>query len=381
MSLNRARAEALDILDKIKRGQDPRVESRRRKEAATEEAENTFGRIAMRFIAEYAKGKKRPLRTRTVKGYEWALTGEPTTTWILKPLVSVSDRDIIKAVDRFEARKQFASARLLRAYLHRFFKWALEKRLVDKNPAANVALASTPSDFKRDRVLSLPELRYVTEMANQLDNPARAFLHILILCGQRRGETSLMKWNDLQLDGDKPLWNIPAENAKNRRAHDVPLSPEVVMILKKVPRMGAQATIPADEKASPKSEFVFTTDGETPISGFSKIKAKLDSEIEADRKAKRLEDRTMAHWTTHDLRRSAATGMANLGIAPHIIEEILNHISGAKAGVAGIYNRSKYDEERRRALEAWAKLVTLPRAMSDDVVIPRAKTASSSGTE
>ena len=139
-----------------------------------------------------------------------------------------------------------------------------------------------------------------------------------------------MKWSDLDLEDGVPRWSIPSENAKNRLAHDVPLSAEVVKSLRTLSRLG---------------EYVFTTDGKTPISGFSKIKAKLDSV---------LLDSGLAHWTFHDLRRSAATGMANLGVSPHTIESILNHVSGLKAGVAGIYNKSKYDEERQRALASWA---------------------------
>ena len=123
---------------------------------------------------------------------------------------------------------------------------------------------------------------------------------------------------------------VPAENAKNHSAHDVPLPPEAITILMSLPRLG---------------DYVFTSDGTTPVSGFSKIKTKLDS---------LLGESAIPHWTFHDLRRSCATGMADLGIAPHIVEAILNHVSGAKSGVAGIYNRSKYDEERRRALAVWA---------------------------
>jgi integrase len=344
MTLTEARSHALDVLSRIKRGEDPREQVRRSKEIAVREAENTFGKIAERFLTEYASGKKKPLRPQTVKGYRWALTGEPTASWKKRPLVTITDRDVIRVVDAYEAKKQFASARLFRAYVHRFFRWAVEKRLIDKNPAGNIPLASAPSDFKRKRVLSVLELRQVLAAAEKLPDPARAFIKVLVLTAQRRGETSRVKWSELSLEGEAPLWRIPADNAKNHLAHDVPLSREIVEILGDMPRLG---------------EFVFTTHGKSALSNFSKIKARLDELIAAESKANRADHEPMADWRLHDLRRSAATGMADIGIAPHIIEEILNHVSGAKAGVAGLYNRSRYDEERRRALITWAAHVSI----------------------
>ena len=335
ITLARARAEALDILNQIKIGQDPRQSIKQRKQIITDDTDNIFGKLAARFLNEYATGKKRPLRPQTVKGYKWALTGEPTLAWTKRALASIIDSDIIKVIDAFEAKKQFASARLLRAYLHRFFRWAVEKRLIDKNPASNIPLASAPSDFKRERVLNTTELRKVLEVANKLEDPARTFVNMLVLTGQRRGETALMKWADLDLDGNVPKWSIPAENAKNRLAHDVALPAQAMKSLRAMSRLG---------------DYVFTTDGKTPMSGFSKIKAKLDAG---------LADSGLAHWTFHDLRRSAATGMADLGIPPHVIESILNHVSGVKAGVAGVYNRSRYDDERGSALATWARHVTI----------------------
>jgi integrase len=345
VTLTKARSQALDILNQIKKGEDPREDTRLRKQAASDEAENTFGKIAERFLTEYASGKKKPLRPQTVKGYKWALTGEPSASWKKKTLASITDRDIIKVVDVYEARKQFASARLFRAYAHRFFRWAVEKRLIDKNPASSIPLASAPSDFNRKRVLTLTELVQVLDAADKLENPARAFLKLLLFCGQRRGETSLVKWSDLQLHGDMPTWSIPAENAKNHLPHDVLLPDEAVKVLLNLPKLG---------------EFVFTSDGTTPISGFSKIKAKID---------RLFAGHNMPHWTLHDLRRSCATGMADMGIGPHIIEAILNHVSGAKSGVAGLYNRSKYDDERRRALAAWALYLTAGKSSSNVVRI------------
>lgn len=333
VTLSEARAEAHDILNRIKRGEDPREQTRLNKKLEDEQAENTFSKIAARFIAEYCEGKKTPLRARTIQGYRWALLGEPTTAWGSRPIASITARDVVKVIDKYEQQGKFGAARLFLTYSRKFLNWSIGKRLIDDNPVKGAALASEPGDFKRSRVLSITELRKVLEAVEKLDNPANAFVRTLLLCGQRRNETSLAKWSHLQLDGDAPVWSIPPENSKNNLAHNVPLPKEVVVLLKSLPNLG---------------EFVFTSNGRTSISGFSKIKTKIDM---------LLADSSLPHWTFHDLRRSCATGMADLGIGPHIVEAILNHISGSKSGVAGLYNRSKYDEERRRALEAWVQHV------------------------
>lgn len=342
ITLTKARSQALDILNRIKNGEDPREQIRRSNEIAGQESENTFGKIADRFLKEYASGKKKPLRLQTVKGYRWALTGEPSALWKKRALATITDRDLIKVVDAYEAKEQFASARLFRAYVHRFFRWAVEKRLIDKNPASNIPLSSSPSDFKRQRVLSIQELRQILHAADKLANPARAFIKILVLTGQRRGETSRVKWSELTLDGITPAWKIPADNAKNHLAHDVPLAQEAVEILSDLPRLG---------------EFVFTTRGNAGLSNYSKIKTRLDELIASESKANRANREPVTGWRLHDLRRSAATGMADIGVGPHVIEAVLNHVSGAKSGVAGVYNHSHYDDERRRALTVWAKFV------------------------
>ena len=135
-----------------------------------------------------------------------------------------------------------------------------------------------------------------------------------------------MRRDELSEDGS--IWTIPGVRTKNHRAHVVPLPPLARSIL---------ATL---EPVS--SEFAFSTTGRSPISGWARIKARLDDEMQ------------VPPWRLHDLRRTAATGMAEIGIAPHIVEAALNHVSGARAGVAGTYNRAAYAQEKRTALEVWA---------------------------
>jgi integrase len=151
---------------------------------------------------------------------------------------------------------------------------------------------------------------------------------MLLLTGCRLNEVAGMRWAELSNDGS--VWMIRGDRTKNHRPHVVPLPPVARALLNHVPRIEG-------------SPFVFTTTGHSPVSGWSKTKARLDAVMAPDRQ-----------WRLHDLRRTAATGMADIGIPPHIVEAALNHVSGAKTGVAGTYNRAAYTQEKRAALERWA---------------------------
>jgi integrase len=158
---------------------------------------------------------------------------------------------------------------------------------------------------------------------------------LLLLTGQRRGEVVGMRRAELSgLDGDKPVWDIPSDRTKNSRPHSVPLAPQAVTIINARPEIG-------------ESGLLFTTTGRTPISAFSKTKERVDGRIARRRGEAGLA--LMPDWTLHDLRRTMVTMMnERLGIAPHVVESCVNHISGgAKAGVAGVYNKALYLTDRR----------------------------------
>lgn len=159
------------------------------------------------------------------------------------------------------------------------------------------------------------------------------------------------------------LWTMPREKAKNNRAHEIQLSDAAIEVLQSIPRLDAA--------------LVFTTTGTRPVSGFSKARGRIDAAmIKARRRSLGLPEDDRAYrkaigvatdkplpveiepWTLHDLRRTAATGMARLNIAPHVVDKVLNHVSGTIRGVAAVYNRFEYLEERRAALEAWGRCVT-----------------------
>lgn len=149
-----------------------------------------------------------------------------------------------------------------------------------------------------------------------------------------------MRWSELDLDAK--VWNLPAQRVKNNRAHHVPLSEPVLEILKSLPRIKTT------------KGFVFTTTRDAAVSGFSRAKDRIDDAIAASLP---MGSEPLPHWTFHDLRRTMASGMAKLGIDLHVVERVLNHLSGTFRGVLGVYQRHEFSAEKRTALDAWANFV------------------------
>jgi integrase len=210
-------------------------------------------------------------------------------------------------------------------------------------------------------VLTEDELRWLWSAADKIDWPFGPITKLLLLTAQRRDEVAGMEWPELDLA--KRTWAIPRHKMKNTRAHEVHLSEAAAAVLQSLPRVGDVG-------------LVFTTTGETAVSGFSRAKKRLDAEmLKARRRSLRLPEDDAGYrkaiaqpagkslpieipdWTLHDLRRTAATGMARLNFPPHVVDKLLNHVSGTIRGVAAVYNRFEYLEERRNALEAWGRYV------------------------
>jgi integrase len=189
-------------------------------------------------------------------------------------------------------------------------------------------------------VLSEPELRAVWLAVG--DDDFGKCIKLLILLGARRSEVSGMRWSEI----DGGIWVLPAERAKNRRANAVPLSPQARAIIEAVPRG--------------ERDQLFGQTADTGFTAWAAAKADLD---------RALGDAVGA-WRTHDIRRTVATRMADIGVAPHVIEAVLNHLSGHKAGVAGIYNRSGYELEVKRALLRWGEYVERLIEGNESKVVP-----------
>jgi integrase len=204
----------------------------------------------------------------------------------------------------------------------------MREGLIELNPAIGTNRADERS---RERVLSDAELAVVWRACRE-DSYGR-IVKLLMLLGQRREEIGAMADQEIRLERDGGHWSIPGERTKNSRPHEVPLPSSAAAILREAPRVKGR-----------KSLF---GEGVGPFSGWSKARRALDARIAAT-------GTELAPWRLHDLRRTVATRMAELGIQPHVIEAVLNHVSGSKAGVAGIYNRAAYGPEKRHALNLWA---------------------------
>ena len=187
----------------------------------------------------------------------------------------------------------------------------------------------------RDRVLSDEELALVRQQAGPGD--FGACVRLLILTAARREEVGGLRWSEI--DGE--TWRLPAERSKNHRAHELHLTPLARRIIGELPRLDSDR------------DLLFGS-GVGGFSGWSKAKRLLDARMVAALRAKHGRKAKLEPWRLHDLRRTAATRMVDIGVQPFVVEAVLNHLSGHKAGVAGIYNRSLYLPEKRAALERWA---------------------------
>lgn len=317
LSLSDAREKARDILRDIELGQ---------YEETVSNATHlilTFGEVVPQFINLYAKP-----RTKDWKGTERVLLkfGQLNT----RPIDQIKRAEVVRVLDTIIAGGAPTRANRALAAIKKLMNWCIDRGMIETSPVA--ALRPPTKEVARDRVLSDDELIAIYGAGASEGFPFEQFLKLLILTGQRRGEVAGMRWSELELV--KGIWTLPAKRTKNATSHIVTLAPLAISILKSVPRF-------LD------SDLVFTTTGETPISGFGRLKERLDVAVGLD-----AED-----WRFHDLRRTMATNMAMMRVQPHIIEAVLNHKTGIVSGVAATYNRHAYFDEKREALEIWAQKI------------------------
>jgi integrase len=314
---DKARDLAADHHAAVHLGRDPAGE----RAAARASAAETF-ETAVRLFLEHQKARLRP---RSYPDVERHLLVHAKALHGLQ-LAKVARRDIASCITTVAQNRGAVTGNRVRTSLSSLFAWAMQQGLVDGNPVIGTA---RNQERPRDRVLEPAELRLIWNAlgADDFGN----IIKLLALTGQRASEIAGLCWSEVRDD----LIVLSGERTKNHRPHTVPLS-------------GAARAILDAQTRRPRRDLVFGN-GEGPFSGWSNCKERLDERI-AEAAGKPL-----PHWTPHDLRRTAATRMADIGIQPHIIEAVLNHVSGHKGGVAGIYNRSTYDPEKRAALNLWAE--------------------------
>jgi integrase len=317
LTAEQARAAAKKTLAAIALGQDPQAEKAARRSA------DKFTLAAM--IEDYLASKESSVRARTFAEVQRYLRGPYFKPLHGLPVDTIGLRDVAARLLVITRESGAVAAGNARSALNALYVWALANGLVQTNPVVGTARPKTPP--ARDRVLSDHELAAVWRATG--DDAFGRVVKLLMLLGQRRTEVGGMAWSELDLE--QGTWTIPARRSKNHRAHTLPLSSLALRIIRSVSHLVGRDTLFGDR-------------ADSGLTGWARPKAALDA---------RLGDKVKP-WTLHDLRRSCATHMADLGVQPHIIEQLLNHHSGHKAGPAGIYNRSSYEREVKAALALWS---------------------------
>ena len=331
-----ARGLAKKALGRVANGEDPQADKadRRDKDAHTLRA----------GVVDFLAMKQREVRPRSHHELSRYLTGSFFRPLHMLALDQITRKDVAGRLNKIMLDHSSISAARARAALSGFYAWALGCGLCEVNPVVGTF---RPTDSQaRERVLSDLELAEIWRACGD-DDHGRC-IRLLILTACRRSEIGGMAWSEFDFTGG--TWTLPAARSKNGRAHVLPLLPAMLEIINTVPHMASH-------------DQLFGQRGRG-FTGWARGKAALDQRI------------GVKNWTVHDLRRSAATRMGDIGVMPHIIETILNHQSGHKAGVAGVYLKSVYAHEVKTALALWHDHVSSIVEGGERRIIPLPQIAS-----
>jgi integrase len=328
-----ARTEAKRLAQLVDRGVDPADEKRERRretvDLAFDKYVETFG---SKYLANRWKNDGEALRL---------LRREAIPVLRSKPLPRVARGDITEVIDGLQGRP--ATARLVFALLRRLFSWAVERGDLQRSPVDG---QKGPNPVPaRERVLSDAEIADLWQATDNL-SAARGVYRLLLLTGQRLNEVSRLSWDELARE--EQSWALPGTRTKNGLPHVVPLSTQSIAILDGI----------AGSEKWPRKGFVFPAsagDGALWIGG--KIKKSLDQalvELRVQQAGPDAKPVPFPAWRNHDLRRTVATGLQRLGVRLEVTEAILNHVSGSRSGIVGVYQKHDWQNEKRAALSAWA---------------------------
>jgi integrase len=347
LSLAGARRLAAALSHDISQGRDPAAARQR-----TSSEPTTFANAAKEYIEHIKRAGLRSWPdTATMLGLDEQelspVKGGLASRWRELHVSDITEHDVFRVIDEARMRgvpgtnprnkePSEPRARAMHGALSVMFNWLAERRLVSDSPMTKLTRPDAPA--ARERLLNAAEIKKFWRATAKLPEPFGSALRIMLLTGQRRDEVAGMTRSELS--DDLSTWSLPGSRTKNKRPHVVPLPP--------IAREVIAARLDAGKKLHDMvnancDQLVFSTTGRTPISGWSKTKKQLDALMP-----------DLPPWVIHDLRRTAVTGMVDIGVLPHVAELIVNHVSGHKAGIAGIYNRSVQMPERKTALERWA---------------------------
>jgi integrase len=356
VSLKDARIVRGRILDEVRDSKDPQKVKVDARKAAKDKALKlgpdpvTVQEGIARYVEEHVKVKNKPRyradgtpyfeREKLFEKYVTPYIGAMRLDGIERKDVMAMHRRIVAAHSATQADRSIEALRAA-------FNWLYDKELAEDG----LIFRFKSAKVKRDRILEHSEIQTLWKDLDTEHQPNKSKLFasiskLLILTGQRLNEVSGMRHRELDLD--RRVWNLPPERTKNAKPHIVPISNAALAIIQ-------------DQKRIPGCDFVFTSTGKTPFTGYSRNKERLDRRLQFS-----------ADWRLHDLRRTFVTGMNDIGIPPHIVEAIVNHISGpSKGGVAGVYNRAQYWPERVGAMNRWADyLASIVGGTADLNVVP-----------
>jgi integrase len=317
LSLAEARAAAAAAMLQVKAGADPAAAKvgakKAERQAAADRAVDSVEKIIAQFIELYAK------RNRSWRATQRIFKNDVLPAWKGRNIHDITKRDVLALLDKIAADRPVQANRIF-AGLRRLFNWCIERDILAISPCAGV---KPPSKEKsRERVLSDVELVALWNAAD--GDPAGPLLRTLMLTGQRRSECSGMCWSEI--DEAERLWTLPAARTKNGRPHVVPLSSQAWSIIDAMPRISG-------------CDFVFAGDR----IGYHRAKQRLDQRMPG-----------VGPWVLHDLRRTCATGLQKLGVRLEVTEAVLNHTSGTRSGIVGVYQRHDWAAEKSDALQRWA---------------------------
>jgi integrase len=316
LDLAAARRQADEVLKAAQRGEDPRVEPVAPKITTVADA-------VEEFVTRYAKP-----RLRSWKDVNDRLHRDLVSRYGSWPLASLTRVDVVRMLDGMADRGLKQGANRVFAHTRKLLSWCVERGMIAASPAAGIKPPA--KEIARDRVLEDEEVAAIWKACGSLGFPFGPLMRMLMITAQRRGEVAGMR--RLDVDIARAIWTLPREQTKAGRLHTVPLSDLALDTLAGTPRLHD-------------GELVFSVGGLGRPGGWSRAKAQLDGVA------------GVTGWRLHDLRRTAASTMARLGHPPHVVAAVLNHAPGSTQGITAIYNRFRYDDEKRAALDAWARHV------------------------
>ena len=312
LGLEGARREALAILGQVARGHDPLLERRK----ASEAGRNTLRAVCERYLArEGGKLRTAAKRQANLKRLVYPVLGD-------RQIEDIKRSDINALLDDVEDQRGAAMANQILATLRRICNWHAVRDDQFRTPFVRGMARRKPERRERDRILNDNELGAVWRTAEVFPSPWGQFVRLLLLTACRRTEASAMTWEELSNDN----WTIPAARYKTGTEVTLPLSNAATKVLDEIPRIEG-------------CNFVFTTDGRTPISGFSTFKLKFDIAC------------SVKDWRLHDLRRTSRSLLSRAGVNSDIAERCLGH---KLSGPRGVYDKHHYIPEMRAAFEQLA---------------------------